>query len=129
MCMPVCMLACIWMCVTKVYHMYRHKVENTKQSTRDIINIIWLELFIVLQATNQSIDRQSIIESIYMCTMYIQCGFYVFISDSEFNRLSLFLSLSPFRSLFIYVSSWVFFTQIQVSKHHIFHSILSRSFS
>lgn len=107
---PVCMLACIWMCVANVYYMYRrHKVENVKQSTRDIFNIMWLELFIVLQATNQSIDRQSIIESIYICVLYIQCGFYVFISGSEFNRLSLFLSLTlslpPFRSLFIYVSS------------------------
>lgn len=76
MCMPVCMLACIWdvctlYCVANVYYIYRHKVENVKQSTRDIFNIMWLELFIVLQATNQSIDRQSIIESIYMCTFNV----------------------------------------------------------
>lgn len=67
--------ACMYMgcvyCVANVYYIYRHKVENVKQSTRDIFNIMWLELFIVLQATNQSIDRQSIIESIYMCTFNV----------------------------------------------------------
>lgn len=53
-------------CSQRIRYIYRHKVENVKQSTRDIFNIMWLELFIVLQATNQSIDRQSIIESIYI---------------------------------------------------------------